>query len=98
MNWSVVILAALATMRLTEFLKEVIPWPLQPWTKSGISLVIAGALCALHSSGGSDWTLASLGAAGLAAVLHDVRSVLSMKSDDLKQTIMVRYANKRRVA
>jgi hypothetical protein len=93
--WAVLVLAALGAMKLTDFVKEIIPWPLQPWTRTLVSLVWATVLCALLSSG-KPLVLLITGSAGLASLLHEIVSVLSMKSDDLKQTIMVRAVTARR--
>lgn len=94
--WMVLMLVGLGAMKLTDFLKEIIPWPLQPWTRSLVCLVMASALSALHSAAGRDRILLTLGSAGLASLLHEITSALSMKSDDLKQTIMVRAVTARR--
>lgn len=93
--WLVMMLAGLGAMKFTDLVKQIVPWPLQPWTMSVISLVVALVLCAL-SSNDRDWWLLTLGSAGLASLLHELDSALSTKSDDLKQTIMLRPVTARR--
>jgi hypothetical protein len=96
--WLVMVLAGLGAMKLTNLVKEIIPWPLQPWTRSVVSLVWATALSVGFSDSFRQGLLMAFGSTGLAAIVHEVTSTLSMKSDDLKQTIMMRAVNRRRVS
>jgi hypothetical protein len=86
------ILVALAAMKGTEFVKELIPWPTRAWTKSAISLGLVGIFGTLA---GTEW-LVIVGAWGLASVAHEIRACLSMISDDKKQQIFFRSTAGRR--
>lgn len=86
------ILIALAAMKGTEFVKELIPWPTAAWTKSVISLVLVGILGTLTGQE----ALVIVGAWGAAAVAHEIRACLSMISDDKKQQIFLRSSVGRR--
>lgn len=93
--WMVLMLTGFGAMKLTDLLKQAIPWPLQTWTQSLVSILTALVLCALFS-GGKALVLLTIGSAGLASLLHEIASALSTKSDDLKQTIMLRPVMNRR--
>ena len=95
MDWLVLVAAGLGAMKITDIVKEVAPWPLQPWTRSAVSLVSAGVLVATLSDGGRKMAVLTFGAAGVASLIHEIVSVCSMKSDDLKQTIITRAATRR---
>jgi len=86
------ILIALGAMRATEFVKELIPWPMVAWTKTVTSLVFTVALGLLVRAE----VLVIVGAWGLAAVAHEIRACLSMISDDKKQQIFLRSTVGRR--
>jgi hypothetical protein len=96
--WMLIVAAGLGAMKMTDLVKQVIPWPLQPWTMSLASLVTASVLCVLLSKGqgAQETILLTMGSAGLASLLHELASALSTKSDDLKQTIMLRPVMNRR--
>lgn len=86
------VLVALAAMKATEFIKELIPFPVDPWVKSVISLgltVVFGLVAGTEA-------LVIAGAWGLAALGHEIRACLSMISDDKKQQIILRNAQRRR--
>jgi hypothetical protein len=85
-------LVALGAMKITEFAKELIPWPVEAWVKSAFSLVTAGVLGFVVGAG----PVEILGAWGGAALCHEIRSVLSLNSDDKKQQIILRQAGRRR--
>ena len=86
------ILIALAAMKGTEFIKELIPFPVQAWTKSAVTLGLAVIIGALA---GTEWLVIG-GAWGLASVAHEIRACLSMISDDKKQQIFLRSTVGRR--
>lgn len=86
------ILLALFAMKVTELVKELIPWPTAAWTKSAISgaiVLVAGLLVGTE-------VLVIGGAWGLASVAHEIRACLSMISDDKKQQIFLRSTVGRR--
>jgi len=85
------ILLALVGMKVTELAKELIPWPVAPWTKSLFSLVIVGVAGSLVGQR----PLVVAGAWGGAALAHEIRAVLSMISDDKKQQIILRGSPRR---
>lgn len=86
------LILVLAVMKITEFAKELIPWPVAPWTKSVFSLVTAGVLGIIAGLGGVE----ILGTWGGAAVAHEITAVLAMISDDKKQQIILRTSGRRR--
>lgn len=86
------ILIALGAMKATEMVKELIPFPVQAWTKSLISLVLAGVFGAVVGAE----PLVIGGAWGLSSVAHEIRACLSMISDDKKQQIFLRSTVGRR--
>lgn len=86
------ILISLAAMKATEFLKELIPFPIDPWMKSVLSLVFAVLFGLVVEAE----ALVIAGAWGGAALAHEIRAVLSMISDDKKQQIMLRAPAPRR--
>jgi|SRR5882724_5715379 len=94
--WLVLIAAGLGAMKVTELLKEAVPWPLQPWTKSALSILLAFGGCAASGVTGERLATLSLGSAGLAALAHEVAGVLGMASDWFKQQIILRSTTRRR--
>lgn len=100
-DWTAVVLIGLATMRLVEFLKEIVPWALQPWTKSFLAMVL-GLMGAWLLGARLDWSSPShlvvlgLGSAGLAALVHELQAVLSLLGDTFKVTVITRAAARRR--
>lgn len=94
--WLVLVAAGLGAMKTTELIKEMVPWPLQPWTKSALSILLAFGGCAIAGVTGERLAMLSLGSAGLAAVAHEVAGVLGMTSDWFKQQIILRAGTRRR--
>lgn len=82
------ILISLAAMKATEFLKELIPFPLDQWMKSVLALVFAILFGLIVEA---EVLVIAGGWAG-SALAHEIRAVLSMISDDKKQQIMLRAA------
>ena len=85
MDWLVLVAAGLGAMKITDIVKEVAPWPLQPWTRSAVSLVSAGVLVATLSDGARKMVVLTFGAAGVASLIHEIVSVCSMKSQSLSR-------------
>lgn len=91
MNETVAI--GIGTMKLVELIKEVVPWSLQPWTKSVSTIVIAGTAVGIRRGRkapvmGS--VITTLAAAGVAALAHQTQRYLLMKGDEAKVAVMVR--------
>jgi hypothetical protein len=91
-----IFLVALGAMKLTELAKEALPWTLQGWAKSVLSLAVAAALAPLAVDGWGDVVLVAVGGAGLAALLHELRSALSLAGDYFKQVVILRSSGRRR--
>jgi hypothetical protein len=94
--WLVLLAASLGTMKVVDFLKEIMPWPLQPWTKSFLSVLVAGGLMVSFAHGISQIVLLTLGAAGLAALAHELTDFLWLGTDFLKQQVILRGTTRRR--
>jgi hypothetical protein len=90
--WLVAFLTGLGAMKTTQMLKEATPWPLQPWTKSFVSMVLAIGGCALAGIRGADLLWFGIGTAGWSALAHEVRDVLSVAGDNLKVNVLTRTA------
>lgn len=86
------ILISLAAMKATEFIRELIPFPLDAWLKC----LVAGGFAALGGFLTGQRPLVVAGAWGLSGVLHELQAVLSMISDNYKQEIMLRAATRGR--
>lgn len=88
--WLLLVVVGFGTMKIVQTVKEILPWVLRPWTLSLVSIATATALCAGFSNG-PRWTLTiGLGAAGVAALVHEVRDVLSAQGDVSKSTVILR--------
>lgn len=89
----------LATMRLTETIKEISPWPFRSGaTKGIISIAIGIALSAWLNDDGVSTTLRlGIGVAGGAMLLHEVRAVLGYAGDRLRQDVILRSARTTRL-
>ncbi len=89
------LLVGLGSARIVETLKEALPVvPPAPW-KSTTATALAGAAGAVLVEG--DWrtrALAGIGAAGVAMVTHELRSLLSLLADRQKVHVL-RAANGR---
>lgn len=97
-NWLAALLVGLGTMQTVELIKTFVPWPLQAWVKMAVtSLVALGGGILLNDGWGAEQTVVfGLGSAGLACLLHEVVSLLSLASDNYKQQVILRYGNRRR--
>jgi hypothetical protein len=97
-DWLALFLVALATARLIETLKELIPWPLQPWTKGALAMALGLTGAWLLDVGGTTGQHVGfgLGSAGLASLLHEVRSTLALVGDTMKVSVIQRAAARRR--
>jgi hypothetical protein len=84
------VVIALATMRVTDITKEVLPVIPPPWAKSLFAAVMAGGLTALESRQWKRAVVDSLASAGAASLLHDVQTALMMFSDSHRQAILMR--------
>lgn len=92
-----VLIAGLGAMKITELTKEMLPWPMQPWTKSFISILMAGVLVALvEQDNNQQGVLMMFGAAGVAGLSHEIADMLSLATDFLKQQVILRSAGRRR--
>lgn len=86
-----VAVAALATARVVETVKEIIPVIPDPWAKSLFASAVG--VGAAYIAGDRDVrTVAASGlaAAGLAAVVHDVQAALSASADNNITEVMQR--------
>lgn len=92
------VLAGLGTMKLVEIVKEMVPWPLQPWTKSALSILLGltGAWLLAGKQDASRLVGLGLGSAGLASMAHEVRGTLSVTGDWFKQQVILRAGTRRR--
>ena len=81
-------IVALATVKLIETAKEIVPWPIRPWPKTVASIVIPIALSAWLCDDVRSTILQGLGAAGLALVLHEVRATVSYIGDRAKVDVI----------
>lgn len=90
-----VVFAGLATMRIVQLVKEVIPFPLQPWTKSILSVLVPLALCVWLNDGYARTALIVLGAAGVSSLCHEVRDFLSSYGDQAKLGVIMRGSQRR---
>ena len=88
------ILVGLGVMRLLETIKEIVPWPMQPFFKSILATVIGAALSVWLSDDLKDRVLITLGAAGTSALSHEVRDYLSVSGDRAKLDVMIRSARR----
>lgn len=100
-DWLALILIGLGTMRMVETLKEIFPWPLQPWWKGMLPILLALTGTWLLADGQgwdspSEWIVFGLGSAGLASVAHELRSTLSLLGDTYKVQVIQRAAARRR--
>lgn len=86
------VLVALAAMFVTEFVKQLLPFPVMAWVKSLIALLVAGSMAA--------WLRVdvptALAGAGLAVLLHEAQAALALLCDWLKQAIILRHGTRRR--
>jgi len=80
---------AFVIVKVVDLVKQGVPWGLPGWQKSTLSVVL-GACGGIWLLGGRDGLLGGLAAAGGASFLHEIMGLLSMRSDDLVQTIMSR--------
>jgi hypothetical protein len=84
-------------MKVTDLFKELLPWPPAPWVRSVVSLAATVALALLAGVDDSqELAVLIAGAWGLSALLHEVGAVLSIISDNFKQQVILRSANRRR--
>lgn len=100
-DWLALLLISLAAMRVIETLKELIPWPLQPWTKGVLAMLLGLTGTWLLADGQdwerlSEWIVFGLGAGGLASILHEVRSVLMLLGDTFKVEVIAKASGRRR--
>lgn len=93
--WLVLLASGLGAMKVVDLVKEIIPWPLQPWSKSVCSMAAAGTMVYSFVDSGERFALLMFGAAGLAAVLHELTDALWLTSDFLKQQVILRGARRR---
>jgi len=93
-DWLVLVLVALGTARVIETLKELIPWTLQPWTKGALAMALGMGACALLET--EQPVVFGLGAAGLASLLHEVRSTLQARGDTYRIEVISRATGRRR--
>lgn len=83
-------------MKGTELVKEALPWTPAPWTRSLVALALALAGALLTGERGQDWVLLAVASWGLAAVLHEGLTLVTMISDRLKVEVIQRTAMRRR--
>lgn len=82
---------ALGVSATVELVKQTIPWPLAPWSKSFLSLVLSSLSAWWLAPGGSrSIFVMAMAAFGLAPILHGVEAMLRLRRDDLKSQVMVR--------
>lgn len=94
--WLVLVLSSLVSMKVVDFIKEITPWPLQPWVRSALAVGAAAVPCALLSTGWKQPAVLAVAAAGLAAIAHEVQDVLSVRGDEGKQGVMLRAGSVQR--
>jgi hypothetical protein len=90
------IVCALGALKITELVKDVIPWRLQSWVKSLISVWAAGTFAGLVAHGFRAWLVLTVAAAGLSSALHAVSRFFMAMGDEARQKVMLRIANPRR--
>lgn len=90
------ILCSFAALKVTELVKELIPYPLASWAKSLLSLVAAGTFAALVRVEVRDWFVLTVAAAGLSSALHATSRFFMALGDEYRQKVMLRVANPRR--
>lgn len=81
--------AGIGTARIVETVKEVLPEPVTPNTKSAFATVLAAGSAAALCTG--DWrtrVLAGMGAAGIAMLTHEAASLLRVLGDRQKVIVM----------
>lgn len=84
-----VLLSALATLVLLELAKNVVPWQIQSWFKTALAIAVAVAtVLILEHRISIRGSVEGLAAAGASCLLNEVRSVLSMLSDNIKVEVI----------
>ena len=85
-------------MKLVQWAKELLPWQMKAWYKSFMSLAIAAILAIIVGANGwagvsNNWTevmVLTLSAAGIAALLNEVRRSLSALGDYLRLQVRLK--------
>ena len=97
-DWLILFLVALGTMRVIETLKELVPWTFQPWTKGALAMTLGltGAFWLGAGQGAAQHVVFGLGSGGLASLVHEVRSSLSLWGDTCKVQVISKAASRRR--
>lgn len=88
-GWKAV-LVGLGVMKITDLLKESVPWPVQPWVKSALTIMLGTALSVVLSDDTRTRLLVALGAVGVSSISHEVGDFLSTQGDRAKQEVMIR--------
>lgn len=84
------LLVALGSFFIAEFLKAVLPWTFHPWTKMAAVALIAAALSAVLIDG---WTLGvtvTIAGSGLAALFQKLHRLLSAVGDAQQVAVMIK--------
>jgi len=84
------VLIGLGAMKVVDLIKQAVPWPLQPWTKSVLSVIAVALTCGFLVHPLSRGVVVAMGAAGFSALFHEVISWVGALRDDRRQTVRFR--------
>jgi hypothetical protein len=77
-------------MKVVDLIKQAIPWSLQPWYKSFLSIAAVALTCGFLVHPLSRGVVVAMGAAGFSALFHEVTSWVGALRDDHRQTVRFR--------
>jgi hypothetical protein len=81
---------AFGIVKVIQLIKEILPWPVEAWVKSTLTLAFAGLGALPFVSGPGQWVLVAGGAAGLAGLIHQVTRLVTFVGDKAKTDVIVR--------
>jgi hypothetical protein len=81
---------ALGIVKIIQLIKEILPWPVEAWVKSALTLALAGLGALPFVAGPGQWVLVTGGAAGLAGLIHQVTRFVTFAGDRAKTDVIVR--------